>query len=225
MIAFGSVGSAGRWTVAGIACGLSAVAALFFLVGDWDLGTKPEWRRLVDEALLLNESFRTDPERSRKDICLDADAERITSINERLRLPMWDVEEAGMLAEIVRKRYPKEIRDQNQTRAERSQGFVCREALWTISARLSFKAPITPRARAMLIDLLVEQVDAPFPELRVAAATDLICLSEIENNAIRAAVERLLDDPDPSVADDVAFMLARYDDDKTQGRIRPAATR
>ncbi|MBL8745110.1 MAG: hypothetical protein JNK58_02005 [Phycisphaerae bacterium] len=203
------------WLSAGLGCGV------IILAGTWTLtrsSATPEWLRRMDELPRYP--------RPSNDLCLDADAHTIEWIEgELLRRPTWDVAEAEALIVIILKGYPKRMSDPDQTPAERSQGFVFRAATSAITTRLEFGAPITPAARRALIDLLVEELRAPFPERRMHAAADLVQFGEIEDRSVRAAVERLLDDPDPIVAEDVGFILTRYDDDRARRAMRAADRR
>lgn len=197
------------WALAGLGCGAIIVAG-----GVWTAARRapdPQWLRQVDA---LPRYVRTANDR-----CTDADAAQIEFIEQDLlRRPMWDVAEARQLIDIILAGYAKPSRDPDQTREERSKSIVFNAAMLAIGTRLAFAAPITAPARCLLIDALVAELEAPFPERRVNAAVELIQLGEIEDRTVRAAVERLIDDPDPITAEDVAFVLTRYDDDQARRR-------
>jgi hypothetical protein len=196
-----------------IVCG--CVTGLFIAIGLWYLSIQPDRASPLSRLDHDIPRYRWSPDQ----VVLENDGKRISFIhNDLLHRPLWDVAEATILSDAVKIGYRRAERDLDPvpTIAERSERIVFHFTMNAITGRLEYDAPITVPARRMLIELLIEELDAVFPERRRSAAATLINRGEIEDPAIRAAVERLMDDPDLDTVEHIGFLLTRYDDDKVR---------
>lgn len=190
-----------RWILIGIGGGLAA--ALFGAVAV-RANKPPPWMADLDRGFprieQLSPSFL--PESRDRQMFIR---------NELLRRPLWDVKEVEYLRAIIRVGYPRPFQEGNLNREEMSLFFDFTASTLAMDARILTKAPISVAARELIIQTMVNELEAEFPERRRSAADSLLEYGAVEHPKIRAAVERLFEDEDEQTAQTVASHVASYD--------------
>lgn len=193
-----------RWVVCG-----SAAGAVILTSWHWagrSVLAPPEWKRRLDREI---PAFVPSPSSA-----VTEEAQRLQAriLDDLLRRPKWGTDESRELCAILRAGYPRPLSDRRTlSRDDLSAAMIHMAAGVAMIARLEVGAPVSPAARAEIIRAFVAELEEPFPERRSNAAMALIVTRSIEDRFVRAAVESLLDDPNPETAQVVAMQLAHYD--------------
>lgn len=196
-----------------------AVAGVVLVLAIWlpfGLGHRePAWLVWLDQAV---PRFTPSPTTV---LPADAQAEQARIINDVLRRRTWTLAEVNDLAAIVRRGYPVPMRSDRRLQGhEFGQAMVYLSASTALIARLEAGAPMTAEARAAIVNVLLDELDAEFPERRQHAAVALVATGLIRDPLVRARVERLLDDPDAETAEIVALQLSYFDDQRHRSAAR-----
>jgi hypothetical protein len=182
------------------------LAGVAIVVGVWRWGvdgSEEAWRARVDLAVPMLSA--EGPGWSGE----GGAAVRVRLINDVLRRPGWGGAEAEELARVLGAPWPAA-----GSRGSRDATLDHMAASAVICARFESGAPMTPEARAVLVEALLGELESPVAARRSNAAMILIVSREAESPPVRAALERLLDDADAETAEVVAFQLARYDEQR-----------
>lgn len=193
------------WALAGFA-GTALAAALTYTAT-----RPPEWRLYLDEQIpeidaRVPAAVFT-PEHRKLEVYL---------VNDVLRRPAWQAQDAREVASVVRGGYPKPASDKSKTSEELSQFLLHSAASICLGFRLDARAPMSDEAREVILETWLAEIEEEFPERRSNSAVDLIYSDFIDRRDVRAAVERLLDDPDSDVREIVALQLAHLDETRAR---------
>lgn len=193
------------WALAGSAAGLLLAAATWRIAG---FDGEPEW------LARLNADIPLVPEAPPAAMTGAAHEAQRRILNDLLRREIWGRAEVDELTGILRRGYAMPRAGRRMSPDEFSASMLHAAASLALLGRLESGAPIEPAARDSIVEAFVEELDAPHPDRRSHAAVALIVTKSIEDPAVRAVVDRLLDDPDVETRETVAFQLAHYDEDR-----------
>lgn len=195
------------WIVASCVCAVLVSTAAVIL---FSVDRRPEWRKRLDEEIPV---FTWRPGTK----LLEADrATNETILNDIIRRAEWGAKEIDYLFSVLSQGYPAGSDQLEAPPHDVSTFLTWQLARTVLTGRLELNEPVTDDARARIVEFLVQEVGSSQQYRRKSAGIDLISLGIIEDPAIRILVEGLLDDPVPRVAEDIAFLLARYDERKAK---------
>ncbi|RMH26780.1 MAG: hypothetical protein D6693_06520 [Planctomycetota bacterium] len=194
------------WTVVGA---LFALAGAGYLVGT-------AWRsRSADAVGAWAEPYEPSPNVSDE---FNAAASWINNDLARMRRP-WTAEIAERLAAIIAEGYSEEYTETVATRP----GATIRDvepmmlydmAVGVVIERLRHDEPMTPEARRILTEALIDTARRPHWRIRSSAIGSLIESGLVENPWVRALIVAMQDDPNPVVAANARKHLTNYDEYK-----------
>lgn len=199
-------------------------AALALFLSLFRIDNRPEWKRRLDEGIPFY-VWRPGTKilETERPIC-----EKIH--NDLIRRDHWGTDETQELFSIIRRGYPADAHAEGASPEAASQYLAWLFARDALYGRLALRAPIADEAARQILDWYLTELESPDLFRRVEAGADLIELGHVKDPTIRSLVENLLDDPASLVAEDIAFLLARYDEqrakenaaaDKRSARDRP----
>lgn len=196
------------WALAGGALGVLLAGASWHLSG---VGRTPEWLTRINQDIPLM------PDSPGVTVNAASHAAQQRVINDLLRRHLWSTEEVAELAAILRNGYPTRASlGRRLTPEEFGVVMLHSAASVALLARLECGAPVEPDARREIVHAFIEELEADNPERRGNAALALIVTRSIEDPAVRALVDRLLEDSDADTSETVALQLAHYDDQRAQ---------
>lgn len=124
--------------------------------------------------------------------------------NDIVRRPVWTMAEAREIRDMTLTRYTYAGRDWGAPNIPiedmEAFGLQC-NAMASISERLQFGFKIDPPAREMLIATLVEHLESPMWQARLAAISNIVQSGLTDSDPeMKQRIEAMIRDPDPDVS-------------------------
>ncbi|MCC6660333.1 MAG: hypothetical protein IT437_05555 [Phycisphaerales bacterium] len=126
----------------------------------------------------------------------------------------WNQSDAEVLCELAATEYTFSGRvwDDSVPLSEIEAAGIQQTAVSTVGERLALGLPIEPKARAVLVKMLIDRTTNPHWRARLLACTVLVQAGLTDDDpSVRALVEHMKGDPDPDVAANAAGQLAHRD--------------